>query len=653
MTAARPEAIATRGEAGGFFAHHGPWALGIRLFRRVEFRVKALVISAVFAIPIAQLAFSYYSAADQLRETTLQEITGVHVLHKTDELLDELQQQRAALAAGRVDKPDLVRVDAAIDKLRAAIEHAGAQLDVAAGLKPLGEAQAALKTAGAGAAERPLLALMDSAARLAQQVVDGSTLSLDPDADTYYLQVLGYDSLATTLATLRQAQAMAAQLQQLGIAPDAAMSRRLYALHDYTLRQLERIEGQFALAAAANPDALARREVKQAVARTRSFLRRADELWFGATFKADTPELEADASAAHKALADVREDLQGALEELLQARADRTQRRILAVGAFVFASLAIAAYLFRSFYLVMNGGLCEVRRHLQAMTGGDLTTHPNPWGKDEVADLMHALSQMQHSLRGIVSQVRGSSDSLVHASSEIASASLDLSARTEETAANLEQSAASMEQIASTVHNTAERAREASGVAAGNADAAARGGQVIAQAVQTMQEVNAASNKIAEIIGTIDSIAFQTNILALNAAVEAARAGEQGRGFAVVASEVRSLAQRSAGAAREIKTLINDSVERVGTGTRIVQGAGAAMGELVTNAERLNGLIGEISRAAAEQSSGVAQVGSAVQELDRMTQQNAALVEQSAAAAAGLKDQAVGLADKVSTFRMP
>jgi methyl-accepting chemotaxis protein len=252
-----------------------------------------------------------------------------------------------------------------------------------------------------------------------------------------------------------------------------------------------------------------------------------------------------------------------------------------------------------------------------------------------------------------VSQVRNTSDSLVHASSEIASASLDLSKRTEETSANLENSASSMEQIASTVRQTADHVSQAAHAASANAQAAARGGEVMGQMISTMQSIHSSSKEIGEIISTIDGIAFQTNILALNAAVEAARAGEQGRGFAVVAGEVRNLAKRSADAAKEINLLINSSVERIESGTRVAQGAGDTMSELVTNAERINVLLSEISTAASEQSAGVSAVGASVQQLDRMTQQNAALVEETAAAAASLNDQAQDLAKDVATFKLP
>jgi methyl-accepting chemotaxis protein len=330
-----------------------------------------------------------------------------------------------------------------------------------------------------------------------------------------------------------------------------------------------------------------------------------------------------------------------------------TLNRLAWAGGVFGLALVVAGYLFLSFYRVMDGGLKETRRHLRAMTEGDLTTSPHPWGDDEAAQLMFELRHMQESLRRIVVNVRGSSESIVHASSEIASASMDLSNRTEQTAANLEQSASSMEEISSTVKSTADNVRQAATVAADNAQAAARGGTVIAEVVSTMDGINASSKRIGDIIGVIDGIAFQTNILALNAAVEAARAGEQGRGFAVVATEVRSLAQRSAQAAREIKTLIASSVEQVESGAQVVRGAGATMQELVGNAGRMNALLAQISTAASEQSDGVAQVGTAVSELDRMTQQNAALVEETAAAAAALQDQANGLAREVGRFKLP
>jgi methyl-accepting chemotaxis protein len=300
----------------------------------------------------------------------------------------------------------------------------------------------------------------------------------------------------------------------------------------------------------------------------------------------------------------------------------------------------------------MHGGLREVRNHLEAITNGDLTGNPRPWGRDEAADLMTALASTQASLRGIVQDVRAASDEIVAASAAIQADAQDLAGRTERSAASLQETAASMEEIASTVKQTADSAGRAADVATSNAQVADRGGQVIRAVVSTMGDINASSARIGEIIGTIDGIAFQTNILALNAAVEAARAGEQGRGFAVVAAEVRSLAQRAAAAAKEIKGLITTSVERVAQGTQTVDGAGQTMMELVDNARRMSELVGEISVAAREQTIGVAQVGSGIGDLDRATQHNAALVERAASAASQLRARADALAARVARFRL-
>ena len=291
----------------------------------------------------------------------------------------------------------------------------------------------------------------------------------------------------------------------------------------------------------------------------------------------------------------------------------------------------------------------EVARGVAA---GDLGLQFEAQGNDETAQLLIALKEMQSNLATVVSNVRQSSESVAAASAEIAQGNNDLSARTEEQASALEETAASMEQLSSTVRQNADNARQANQLALSASSVAVKGGEVVGQVVTTMKGINASSKKIADIIAVIDGIAFQTNILALNAAVEAARAGEQGRGFAVVASEVRSLAGRSADAAKEIKGLIVASVERVEQGSALVDQAGATMTEVVSSIKRLTDIMGEVSAASTEQSAGVAQVGEAVAQMDQTTQQNAALVEESAAAAESLRGQAQQLVQAVAVFKL-
>jgi methyl-accepting chemotaxis protein len=322
--------------------------------------------------------------------------------------------------------------------------------------------------------------------------------------------------------------------------------------------------------------------------------------------------------------------------------------RLLLVGATLALFVPLMWLTLRS----IAGPLDEAIGLARRIARGDLGSRLQVRGRDEPAQLVHALLAMQDELRRLVGQVRASADSIQVASAEVASGNQDLSQRTEQAAASLQQTASATQQLTGNVRQSAEAAGQANQLAASACGVAQRGGEVVAQVVATMDAISASSRKIADIIGVIDGIAFQTNILALNAAVEAARAGEQGRGFAVVAGEVRSLAQRSADAAKEIKALIGGSVDKVEAGSRLVQDAGSTMGEIVASVRRVSDIIGEISAAAGEQSGGIGQVNQAVGQLDRMTQQNAALVEQSAAAAESLKDQASRLAGMVAGFRL-
>jgi methyl-accepting chemotaxis protein len=299
-----------------------------------------------------------------------------------------------------------------------------------------------------------------------------------------------------------------------------------------------------------------------------------------------------------------------------------------------------------------DAGLERTCAVLGALAEGDLSRSIEGQAQGRFAELQQATNATVARLREIVGEIQTAVGAINSAAGEIASGNGDLSSRTEQQAAALEETAASMEELTSTVRGNAENARSANQLAQGAADVAERGGAVVSEVVSTMGQINAQSRKIEDIIGVIDGIAFQTNILALNAAVEAARAGEQGRGFAVVAGEVRSLAQRSAAAAKEIKQLISETVERVGSGTRLVDSAGATMAEILASVKRVTDIMGEISAASAEQSSGIEQVSNTVTHMDETTQQNAALVEEATAAARALEDQAARLADTVAVFRL-
>ncbi|MGB6116381.1 MAG: methyl-accepting chemotaxis protein [Comamonas sp.] len=338
-----------------------------------------------------------------------------------------------------------------------------------------------------------------------------------------------------------------------------------------------------------------------------------------------------------------------------QAYEEERQRYVLIRNSAI-AALTIGLL----FALWFTGTLVRgIRRALgqavdvaRTIARGDLSRPVTAHGRDEAADVLHALSGMQHQLIATVRQIRGGSEHVAAASSQIAQGNLDLSGRTEEQASALEETAASMEELSSTVKQNADSAHQAKQLVQSASEVASRGGEAVTKVVQTMNGISAASRKISDIISVIDGIAFQTNILALNAAVEAARAGEHGRGFAVVASEVRSLAGRAGEAAKEIHRLITDSVARVEEGNALVSHAGQTMEEVVTSIRRVNDIMGEISAASHEQSVGVSQVGEAVVQMDQTTQQNAALVEEMSAAAGSLNQQARDLLDAVSVFQL-
>ena len=343
---------------------------------------------------------------------------------------------------------------------------------------------------------------------------------------------------------------------------------------------------------------------------------------------------------------------QAATREFI-ASAEQSDRRLnimlFALGAVAVAIGSVGSILATRSITRPLGNAVAVA---QKVAAGELTSQVHVDGKDEVTELLQALKDMNESLARTVGDVRTGSETITIASQEIASGNADLSARTETQASSLEETASSMEELTSTVKQNADNARQANQLAVSASSVAVKGGSVVAQVVDTMGSIKESSRKIVDIIGVIDGIAFQTNILALNAAVEAARAGEQGRGFAVVAAEVRNLAQRSAGAAKEIKELIGDSVDKVDTGSRLVDEAGQTMDLVVTSIRQVADIMGEITAATAEQSHGIEEINQAITQMDEMTQQNAALVEQAAAAAESMQEQSLRLAEAVSIFKL-
>ncbi len=352
---------------------------------------------------------------------------------------------------------------------------------------------------------------------------------------------------------------------------------------------------------------------------------------------------------AVRQLSEYEEQQAAAIAELVrQDYVDMRTAMLLAAGLAALFGVAAAWLLTVS----ITRPIAQAVQVAETLASGDLSTTVPAGGRDEPGQLLSALGKMTEGLAGLVARVRSNSDAIASGSGQIANGNEDLSQRTEQQASSLQQTAASMEELNGTVRNTADTARQASQLATAASQAAVDGGRVVDEVVSTMEGISTSSRRISDIIGVIDGIAFQTNILALNAAVEAARAGEQGRGFAVVAGEVRSLAQRSAEAAREIKGLIGESVQKVEGGSKLVADAGRTMGDIVAQVKRVSDMIGEISSAAQEQTQGIAQVGQAVTQLDQVTQQNAALVEQLSAAAGSLKSRAGELVGSVQQFKL-
>ncbi|MGO0789553.1 methyl-accepting chemotaxis protein [Herbaspirillum seropedicae] len=488
---------------------------------------------------------------------------------------------------------------------------------------------------------------------LIDQLANSSGLALEAEAALFYVQRAVMNELPQLTEALGQTRARGAVMLGRGQA-SAEERARLENLADRARRSYDSARKSLTLAAGrhALPANLERARAEALKAAEEGF-----KLADSAIIRADNLSMPApEWVATMTRIIDTQFVLVNASFDLmrdeLQAKIPRVRNELLMLCALLGLLAAAALWVMVAITRATTSAINDAVRLTEAISAGDLTQHVQINGSDEVARLLTAMQAMTARLSTVVSSVRSNSESVATASAQIAQGNADLSKRTEEQASALQQTAASMEELGSTVAQNADGARQAGDLAREAAHVAGQGGQVVQQVVQTMQGLHASSDRISDIIGVIDGIAFQTNILALNAAVEAARAGEQGRGFAVVATEVRSLAQRSATAAREIKELITASVEQVGQGTQLADQAGKTMEEIVTSIRRVSDIMVGINAATAEQNTGIAQVGQAVTQMDTTTQQNAALVEESAAAAISLSGQARELVQAVAVFRL-
>jgi len=641
------------------------WArFGVGLFRNMRFPAKAAVILVFLLAPILVTFWTLVSDRLAVVAATQLERQGLRGVQLVVPAMQATQLLRRALVdqANGVDRPDVAelrnRFKAAMDSLATdgksvldSLPNPGTEhWEALVAARKAADGQ----PAGLSAADvrKPYVDISLQLGELVQHLVDESGLALDPEGDSYYLMLIGTVDLPDLLETFGLTRAALASLAS-AEAPNGALTARAAASLAIDKKSLAHIDGNLTRVAEFNPE-LSVAQHRAALQPAKAFIAQMEPKVTGqSTEMPSSAEIVKQSTAALEKLADLQKAVGTELDGLLAAREARLHGRIVIVGTLVTLLVLGGLYFFYCFYLSMRSGMRTLTDRMSAMAAGDLTDTLVAKGKDETADLLRSLAEMQTSLRGTVRDVRHAADAIILSSQEVAAGSMDLSQRTEQAAANLEETASAMEEISATVASTTDGAAQAANAAAGNVKLANRSGEVIEQVVGTMSGIEASSRRIGEIIGVIDSIAFQTNILALNAAVEAARAGEQGRGFAVVASEVRALAQRSADAAREIKQLILESGERVDGGQKIVAEAGATIRAVVDSTREVGDLLSAIANGAREQAQGIAQIGGAINELDQMTQQNAALVEQTAAASSAMRQHAEQLAQAVGTFRLP
>ncbi|HJV49941.1 MAG TPA: methyl-accepting chemotaxis protein [Noviherbaspirillum sp.] len=633
------------------------------LMQRLRLLPKFALITAVFAVPLALLATLLFAELNKSIHVAEEERLGVLYVRKLESAMRLAQRHRALRhmqLSGNADagkraaqaQAELNAQMAELDALRPQAAEFDADAAWSDIMRDWNALQDKLQSRGAKDSWAAHTRMIEAMGKLNALVADKSGLTLDPEIDSHHLTaalVNGLPAIADGLAQIAGRGAAYIDTGLLEANEDVMLNSSVMLAG----RDLARVPLQFDAVFRENPEL--RRTLEQklaAVPATLAFLDRARNEVLNAYnqtsgiqfFEAGDKCIDglyaaADASAA-------------ALDTILQQRIELYAARRNMIVLAVAATLAIALYLLAGFYASFSRGVATLEQAVERAASGDLATCVSSRATDEIGRLVNAFGNMNARLATLVAQVRSASATIGQTAHEITADSADLSARTESQASALEQTASSMEELTSTVRQNSRNAGEANELVAGAAEVAARGGKVVEQVVGTMGEIKTSSYQIIDIIRVIDGIAFQTNLLALNAAVEAARAGEQGRGFAVVATEVRALAQRSAGAAREIKTLIENSVARIDQGNELVNAAGTTMAEIVGAVSHLAGIMQDIASAGQEQTAGIEQVNRAIGQMDEVTQRNAQLVEHAAGAAESLREQASTLGQAVAVFKL-
>ncbi len=643
------------------------WRAGAALMRRLRFPGKMLLIMISFMVPLLWVLSVMVSTRTGRIEATELERAGVRyakVIYPAIDLAGRWRQQSRDAAFGEGGQQlgqARQGFDAIYVELQAQQAKLGVRMGTTAGFAALRQAvqtaQAAQPAVGAAADPEVVYAGMIGVSRtlaeLLNRVTDGSGLALDSDMATYYLMSSSFFDAPEILQSTVELRGLVRSALKTGqISPGNFV--RLQGYLSLIARDLAASQAALDKVQSAAPEA-SQRVSRSALVATQELLTlvRRSVPASGVAINGDVAAFVAQANQTlDLQFAQVAKNLD-VLDGLLARRQATLSQGLWLALAVALAGLLASAYLFMGFFSSMVSGLATMRRGLISISMGDLRTQVVPVGRDEVAGIVKELGNMQLALGHTVLRVQEASDVVVTSAIEIAQGTQDLAGRTEAAAAALQQSSAALEQTNSTVAMTADSVGKASQIATENANAASKGGAVMQDVADTMQRIQASSQKIGDIIGVIDGIAFQTNILALNAAVEAARAGEQGRGFAVVATEVRALAGRSAAAAKEIKTLISGSTEEVSKGASIVRQASDHMHEIVEHADQIKTLLEEVANGAREQSLGIGQIGEAVNQLDQSTQANATLVDHTAAAANVLSHAAVRMAAQVDEFQLP